>query len=139
MWVGSLGWEIPGGGHGLLQYSCQENSMDKGALRAMVHRISKSPESTEMTACMHKDTVWALIQNGWSSYNVVIAAVVILAAALIPTLVILNNKTNDSAALQEQTNQQLADLVNKVNNKESGVTAAEFEAKLAELKEKGII
>ena len=76
MWVGSLGWEIPGGGHGLLQYSCQENSMDKGALRAMVHRISKSPESTEMTACMHKDTVWALIQNGWSSYNVVIAAVV---------------------------------------------------------------
>ena len=76
MGVGSLGWEIPGGGHGLLQYSCQEDSMDKGGLRAVVHRISKSLETTEMKACMHKDTVWALIQYGWSSSDVVIAAVV---------------------------------------------------------------
>ena len=33
----------PGGGNGnLLQYSCQENPMDRGAWRATVHGISKS-------------------------------------------------------------------------------------------------
>ena len=33
-----------GGGHGNpLQYSCQENPMDKGAWRAKVHRVAKSP------------------------------------------------------------------------------------------------
>ena len=33
----------PGGGHGNpLQYSCLGNSMDRGALRATVHRITKS-------------------------------------------------------------------------------------------------
>ena len=33
----------PGGGHGnLLQYSCLENPMDKGAWRARVHRVTKS-------------------------------------------------------------------------------------------------
>ena len=33
----------PGGGHGnLLQYSCLENPMDKGAWGAIVHRVSKS-------------------------------------------------------------------------------------------------
>ena len=33
----------PGGGHGsALQYSCLENSMDKSAWQAMVHRVSKS-------------------------------------------------------------------------------------------------
>ena len=32
-----------GGGHGiLLQYSCLENSMDRGAWHAMVHRVMKS-------------------------------------------------------------------------------------------------
>ena len=36
-----LGWgRSPGGGHGNpLQYSCLENSMDRGAWRAMVHRV----------------------------------------------------------------------------------------------------
>ena len=34
---------FPGGGHGnLLQYSCLENPMDRGAWRAMVHRVAKS-------------------------------------------------------------------------------------------------
>ena len=33
----------PGGGHGNpLQYSCLENSMDKGAWQATVHRVTKS-------------------------------------------------------------------------------------------------
>jgi len=33
----------PGGGHGNpLQYSCLENSVDKGAWRAMVHSVAKS-------------------------------------------------------------------------------------------------
>ena len=32
----------PGGGHGNpLQYSCLENPMDKGAWRAVVHRVAK--------------------------------------------------------------------------------------------------
>ena len=33
----------PGGGHGnLLQYSCLENPMDRGAWWATVHRVAKS-------------------------------------------------------------------------------------------------
>ena len=33
----------PGGGHGnLLQYACLENSMDRGAWLAAVHRVAKS-------------------------------------------------------------------------------------------------
>ena len=33
----------PGGEHGnLLQYSCLDNPMDKGAWWAMVHRVAKS-------------------------------------------------------------------------------------------------
>ena len=43
-WVQSLGWEdSPGGGHGNpLQYSCLENSLDRGAWRATVHRVRQS-------------------------------------------------------------------------------------------------
>ena len=38
------GWgRSPGGGHGnLLQYSCVENPMDRGAWRATVHGVAKS-------------------------------------------------------------------------------------------------
>ena len=33
----------PGGGHGnLLQYSCLENPMDRGAWHAMLHRVAKN-------------------------------------------------------------------------------------------------
>ena len=44
MWVRSLGWEdTPGEGHGNpLQYSCLENSMDRGAWQATVHRVAQS-------------------------------------------------------------------------------------------------
>ena len=39
----------PGGGHGNpLQYSCLENSMDKGAQWAIVHRVAES-DTTEGT------------------------------------------------------------------------------------------
>ena len=39
----------PGGGHGnLLQYSCLENPMDRGAWRATVHRVAES-DMTEAT------------------------------------------------------------------------------------------
>ena len=38
------GWRrSPGGGHGNpLQYSCLENPMDRGAWRAIVHRVAES-------------------------------------------------------------------------------------------------
>ena len=40
--VGHLG-SIPGGGHGnILQYSCLEKPMDRGACLAIVHRVIKS-------------------------------------------------------------------------------------------------
>ena len=40
--VWSLSWEDPGGGDGKpLQYSCVRDPMDRGAWRAIVHRVSK--------------------------------------------------------------------------------------------------
>ena len=40
----------PGGGDGyLLQYSCLENSMDRGAWQTRVHRVTKSQDMTEVT------------------------------------------------------------------------------------------
>ena len=44
-WVQSLGWEDPLEKEGIgnpLQYSCLENSMDRGAWWATVHGVSKS-------------------------------------------------------------------------------------------------
>ena len=45
--TGDMGWvpgeRSPGGGNGkLLQYSCLENPMDRGAWRATVHGVTKS-------------------------------------------------------------------------------------------------
>ena len=41
-WISELG-RSPGGGHGnSLQYSCLENSMDRGAWGATVHGVAKS-------------------------------------------------------------------------------------------------
>ena len=43
--VGPIPWSgrSPGGGHGnSLQYSCLENSMDRGAWSATVHEVAKS-------------------------------------------------------------------------------------------------
>ena len=51
------GWgRSPGGGNGnLLQYSCLENPMDRGAWRATVHGGHTESETTEVTQhiCTH--------------------------------------------------------------------------------------
>ena len=40
----------PGGGQGYsLQYSCMENPMDSRVWWAIVHRVTKRPEMTEVT------------------------------------------------------------------------------------------
>ena len=45
-----LGRSPGGGGKGNpLQYSCLENSMDRGAWQAMVHRVNKELDMTEVT------------------------------------------------------------------------------------------
>ena len=51
--VQSLGQEDPHGvGNGNpLQYSCLENPMDRGALRATFHGVVKS--QTELSVCVH--------------------------------------------------------------------------------------
>ena len=46
----------PGGGNGnrnLFQYSCLENSMDRGAWRATVHRISESDMAEQLTLSLY--------------------------------------------------------------------------------------
>ena len=44
----------PGGGNGSpLQYSCLENSMDRGAWRATVHRVTKC--QTQLNTVIQKD------------------------------------------------------------------------------------
>ena len=50
-WVRFLGQEdLPGEGHGNpLQYSCLENSMDRGAWQATVHEISESDTNEPLT------------------------------------------------------------------------------------------
>ena len=51
-WVRSLVRKIPGEGNGYpLQYSCLQNSMDRGAWWTLVHKVVKS------------DTTGRLIQN----------------------------------------------------------------------------
>ena len=47
----------PGGGHGNLQYSCLENTLDTGAWRATVHEVQE-PEMTEATARTHSKQCW---------------------------------------------------------------------------------
>ena len=54
-WVRTLGrGRSPGGGNGnALQYSCLENSMDRGAWQAKVHGVAKSwTQLSTMHACM---------------------------------------------------------------------------------------
>ena len=47
----------PGGGNGnLLQYSCLENPMDRGAWRAVVHGVAKESDTTEGLNMEHQET-----------------------------------------------------------------------------------
>ena len=41
--IPGLGKSLGGGNGNSLQYSCLENAMDRGAWRATVHGVSKSP------------------------------------------------------------------------------------------------
>ena len=54
------GWgKSLGGGHGnLLQYSCLENPMDRGAWRGSVHRVAES-DTTEVTEHARTHTIYA--------------------------------------------------------------------------------
>ena len=47
-WVGSLGWEDSAreGNGNPVQYSCLGNPMDRGACRAIVHRVAKELDPT---------------------------------------------------------------------------------------------
>ena len=59
--VGSIpGWgRSPGVGNGNpLQYSCLENSMDRGAWRAKVHGASESDTNDHSTAQRNSMMVW---------------------------------------------------------------------------------
>ena len=48
IWVHSLGWEDPGGGHGYpLQHSCLKNPRDRGAWQATAHGGDKKSDTTE--------------------------------------------------------------------------------------------
>ena len=50
----------PGGGHGNpLQYSCLENAMGRGALQAMVHRVTKS--QTQLKRLGIHDEIYASV------------------------------------------------------------------------------
>jgi len=49
---------FPGGGHGNpLQYSCQENPMDRGAWQATVHRVVKSQTQLKRLS-VHAQTIY---------------------------------------------------------------------------------
>ena len=76
MRVGSLGWEdpwvgkMPGGGYGNpLQYPCLENSMDRGAWQATVHRVAKSNvtehlnENHDNAQCMQASLMAQQVKN----------------------------------------------------------------------------
>ena len=56
--VGSLGWEDPQeeGMGNPLQYSCLENSMDRGAWRAAVHRVMKSQTLVRYQVQTHSES-----------------------------------------------------------------------------------
>ena len=52
----------PGGGNGNpLLYSCLENSMDRGAWRAIVHGVAKELDRTEQLTSIPKEIRWPIL------------------------------------------------------------------------------
>ena len=68
MQVWSLGLEDAQGKNGyLLQYSWQENSMDRGAWRATVHAVAESDMTEQRTLSIHFHDFpqWELLPSSW--------------------------------------------------------------------------
>ena len=70
--AGVTGWipgsgRSPGGGHGNPpQYSCLENPMDRGAQRAVVHKIAKSrTQLKQLSMAWH---LWSIL-GAWLSFS----------------------------------------------------------------------
>ena len=65
----------PGGGNGNpLQYSCLENSVDKGAWQAMVHGVAKSQTDWVQCTEAHVSLVFkALIATGEENLEILMA------------------------------------------------------------------
>ena len=61
-WVQTLGWEFPLRREcNLLQYSCLENPMDRGAWQGMIHRVTKRRTKLKQLSRLEK------MENGASS------------------------------------------------------------------------
>ena len=64
MWVRSLGWENLLEKEMATQYSCLENSMDRGAWQAMVHVVTKS--QTQLSTHTHTQRLsLGNVKNFW--------------------------------------------------------------------------
>ena len=57
-----------GGGNGnLLQHSCFENSMDRGAWRVTVHGVAKSDTTEQLSTHTYTDKIWNYLICLWAS------------------------------------------------------------------------
>ena len=64
---------FPGGGHGNpVQYSCLENSMDRGAWWAIVHRVTKSQTWLKRLS-MQARTHWLLVLSCLGTFTICLA------------------------------------------------------------------
>ena len=80
-----------GGGHSNpLQYSCLENSMDRGAWQATVHRVAESQtQLKELCTCMHTN-IWSNIFPPY--FSCLLLLILIVFSLELFTLTILRSK-----------------------------------------------